>query len=220
MPAAIVEVGAKRAFASAVDWPGWTRAGRDENGALEALSAYRSRYEPIAAAAGLVLPGPISPDAWAVTERLVGSAGTDFGAPGASAQGDRRPTSGEEAARFAAILGAAWEAFDRIAGAAPEVLRKGPRGGGRDRTAIVRHVLESDFGYYARRLGVRVKIPALDDRVAVAEGRAAMLSALRQPSDGAVLTERGWTQRFAARYITWHVLDHAWEIEDRAERPG
>ncbi|MBM4416857.1 MAG: hypothetical protein FJ033_00860 [Chloroflexi bacterium] len=217
---AIVEVGAKRAFASAVDWPGWTRAGRDEQGALEALAAYRSRYEPIAAAAGLALPGPISPDRWEVSERLAGAAGTDFGAPGASAEGDRRPTSRDEAARFAAILAAAWEAFDRISDAASETLRKGPRGGGRDRTAVVQHVLECDVGYYARRLGIRVKIPALDDRIAISEARAAMLSVLRQPSDGAPVAERGWSQRFAARYITWHVLDHAWEIEDRTERPG
>jgi len=25
-----------------------------------------------------------------------------------------------------------------------------------------------------------------------------------------------WTVRYAARRIAWHVLDHAWEMQDRA----
>jgi len=39
----VVEGGAKRVFASAVDWPGWARSGRDEAAALEALLAYAPR---------------------------------------------------------------------------------------------------------------------------------------------------------------------------------
>ena len=26
-----------------------------------------------------------------------------------------------------------------------------------------------------------------------------------------------WPARYAARRIAWHVLDHAWEIEDRSD---
>jgi len=26
-----------------------------------------------------------------------------------------------------------------------------------------------------------------------------------------------WPARYAARRIVWHVLDHAWEIEDKSE---
>jgi hypothetical protein len=26
----------------------------------------------------------------------------------------------------------------------------------------------------------------------------------------------GWPPRYAARRIAWHVLDHAWEIEDKS----
>ena len=29
--------------------------------------------------------------------------------------------------------------------------------------------------------------------------------------------EKGWLPRYAARRIAWHVLDHAWEIEDKSE---
>src|SRR5260370_16412113 len=35
-----LEVGRKRVFASALDWPGWTRAGKDEKLGIEALLAY------------------------------------------------------------------------------------------------------------------------------------------------------------------------------------
>src|SRR5260370_34567783 len=39
-----LEVGRKRVFASALDWPGWTRAGKDEKLAIEARPAYLPRY--------------------------------------------------------------------------------------------------------------------------------------------------------------------------------
>ena len=38
------EIGLKRAFRWAVDWPGWCRAGRDGERALEAFVAAASRY--------------------------------------------------------------------------------------------------------------------------------------------------------------------------------
>jgi hypothetical protein len=49
--------------------------------------------------------------------------------------------------------------------------------------------------------------------------RADILHILRQPSDGSPIAGRRWPPRYAARRIAWHVLDHAWEIEDRSE-PG
>jgi hypothetical protein len=39
-----VEAGKKKVFAGALDWPGWTRGGRDEHEALAALGAYAPRY--------------------------------------------------------------------------------------------------------------------------------------------------------------------------------
>jgi hypothetical protein len=48
--------------------------------------------------------------------------------------------------------------------------------------------------------------------------RAAMLAVLRGPSDGSPLAGRKWTQRYAARRIAWHALDHAWEIQDRSAK--
>jgi hypothetical protein len=37
------------------------------------------------------------------------------------------------------------------------------------------------------------------------------------PSDGSPVTPGGWTTRYAARRIAWHVLEHAWEMQDRAD---
>lgn len=36
---------------------------------------------------------------------------------------------------------------------------------------------------------------------------------------GAPVVEKGWPPRYAARRIAWHVLDHAWQIEDRSGPP-
>jgi hypothetical protein len=113
-------------------------------------------------------------------------------------------------------VAAAWTRFEAVAAAAPEALRKGPRGGGRDTSKIVAHVLEADWSY-AKEIGVRVRQPSPGDLDAVAALRAAMLEVLRRPSDGSSLAGRTWTARYAAHRIAWHALDHAWEIEDRSD---
>jgi hypothetical protein len=46
--AVCLEVTPKQAVASALDWPGWCRAGRDEQAALEALADYATRQVAIA----------------------------------------------------------------------------------------------------------------------------------------------------------------------------
>ncbi len=192
-------------FASALDWPGWSRSGRDEAAALAALTAAAPRYVVVAAEAGLPFDMRSSLE---VVERLAGGSTTDFGAPEVVAEGDRRPLTAPEAERLAALVDAAWRVFDRVAAAAPAQLRKGPRGGGRDRDAIVAHVVEAEARYYSRKLGLRV-FPQDDYR-------SAILDVLRSGRSGAPLAERGWPARYAARRIAWHALDHAWEIEDRS----
>ncbi|HKS99518.1 MAG TPA: hypothetical protein VJT31_08320, partial [Rugosimonospora sp.] len=101
----------------------------------------------------------------------------------------------------------------RVVAGAPAELRKGPRGGGRDRDRIVEHVLGAEPGY-GRMLGL--KFPAAPDLVAAAESRELILAALRKPSDGSPMRLRGWPPRYAAHRIAWHALDHAWEIQDRS----
>ena len=39
-----LEIGKKRTFAGAIDWPGWCRSGSDEESALQALFDYGPRY--------------------------------------------------------------------------------------------------------------------------------------------------------------------------------
>jgi hypothetical protein len=77
------------------------------------------------------------------------------------------------------------------------------------------HVLAAEVAY-ARKLGVKHRQPARDDAPAIAALRDDIVTALRAPSDGTPLVPKGWPPRYAARRIAWHVLDHAWEMEDRS----
>lgn len=205
-----LEAGTKRVFACSLRWPGWCRSGRDEAAAIEALGTYADRYAEVAVRAGLDFPTEPTLD---VVDRIRGSGETDFGAPGAIPEADLEPLTGDEAKRQAALVAAAWELFADVVAAAPAELRKGPRGGGRDRDQVVEHVHESERAY-ARTIGVRYT-PTM---FAEPGGLAAMRGAIpvvrdeRQPD----ISGKGWPRRYAARRIAWHVLDHAWEIEDKS----
>jgi len=208
-----LEVTPRRVFASAVDWPGWCRSGKDEAGALEALAAAGPRYAAVAARAHVAFK-PVPGSGFKVAERLPGSATTDFGAPGGIAEGEATPLSGADADRVEALLRACWEVFDEVVGGAPAELRKGPRGGGRDRDKIAAHVIDAE-GAYAPKIGIRLKPPKPNDRKAVADWRDALVSGLRAKPEESAGASKRWPPRYAARRIAWHALDHAWEIEDR-----
>jgi hypothetical protein len=208
-----IEATGKKAFAAALEWPGWVRAGKTEDAAIEALLAYADRFRPIAKRAKLELGDSFDVD---VVERLDGGSGTEFGVPSRIFEADTRRVIGTEAERLASIVEASWTTFDRVAAGAPAELRKGPRGGGRDRDKMVGHVMGAD-GAYAREIGLKAKELELGDRAEYLALRRAMLDVLRQPSDGKPLAGRKWTQRYAARRIAWHAIDHAWEMEDRSE---
>jgi hypothetical protein len=208
-----LELGTKRVFASAADWPGWCRQGKTEELALEALAEYAPRYAPLAHDAGLTFPG--GPPDLNVVERLAGSASTEFGVPGTAAEAEGKELSRAEIARRSALLSACWAYLDRVVGSAPAELRKGPRGGGRDRDAIFQHVVSSECAY-SPRIGVKLVEPAPGDRAAVAEARRRLLAALREPADPGAGAKR-WSAGYFTRRAAWHALDHAWEIEDRVE---
>ena len=210
-----LETTPKKAFASALEWPGLSRAGRDEAAALAALAASAGRFAIVAGEAGLAF-GPVAAGDIEIVERLPGTATTAFGAPDIVFALDARPADPAEGRRLAALVRAAWVILDRVAAAAPAELRKGPRGGGRDRDAIVAHVVGAEHSY-ARSVGVRLPEPDPRDRDAVAGLRAAIAAVLARPTDGGPIPGGRWPARYAARRIAWHVLDHAWEIEDRAE---
>ena len=207
----VVEVGRKRTFASALDWPGWSRCGRTEADALDALSAYRARYAIVVDAAG-VRGLPTRPT-FEVIETLAGDATTDFGAPGAVAAVECEPVDAATARRLAALLEASWAAFDAQVAMSPASLRKGPRGGGRDRDAMVEHVGNAEAAY-SRTFGVAT--PTKGGPTTPEAVRAAILERI-VPGDGTPPTPKGWPLRYAVRRATWHVLDHLWEMQDRID---
>jgi hypothetical protein len=218
--AVCLEVTPKQAIASALEWPGWCRAGRDEGAALEALASYAGRYAPVAAHAGAGFPATV---AFEVVERVPGGPATAFAAPECgrpfpqiTAEAERAEVAPAAARRLAGLVSAAWAAFDQIAAASPAELRKGPRGGGRDRDQIIGHVIGADTAY-ARKLGVKHEQPATGDTAATALLREAIAAVLGAPSNGSPVVPGGWTPRYTARWIAWHVLEHAWEMQDRAD---
>ena len=211
-----LETSKRWTFVCALDWPGWCRAGKDEALALEAFAAAAPRYRHVAKVAGVAFPADLDVE---IVERLEGNAGTEFGVPSLNAAADHRAIDATEAGRLAALVEASWTVFEATVAGAPLELRKGPRGGGRDRDKIAGHVVEAD-GAYAREMGLKIPSPATDDRAAVSEMRARMLDVLRTRSHAEPIAGRRWTHAYAARRIAWHALDHAWEIEDRTEPPG
>ena len=214
VPSKIIEVAEewspKKVFVWALEWPGWCRSGRDPQSALDALALAAGRYAGAARRAGVAFP--IDGAEFVTVTRVEGDGGTAFGVPSVITDYDRRPVRAAEARKIAALIASSWAIFDEVAANAPENLRKGPRGGGRDTSRVVTHVEEADHAY-AREIGLKVKPP--HDRETVEGTRKATVDALGRPSDGSPLGGRKWPQRYAARRIAWHALDHAWEIEDR-----
>jgi hypothetical protein len=215
---AYLEVGAKRVFAGALDWPGWCRSGRDEDAALESLVAYAPRYQRALRGTRLGFP-PAQDVTLRVVERLTGGATTDFGAPGEAPSVDAGPVDDAELRRLTALLRACWRAFDAaVESGSGRRLAKGPRGGGRELTKIVEHVATADLGY----LGSLGWKPVGDDDCGDLErARRAIVPGIAASARGEIpkTGPRGglrWTARYFVRRSAWHVLDHAWEIEDRA----
>jgi hypothetical protein len=210
-----LELGAKRVFACALDWPGWCRSGKTEDDALATLAAAAPRYADVARDAGLSFPDMEVGD-FAVVERLPGSATTDFGVPEKAAEADARPLDPKEAERLAKLVAASWTVLDRVVAAAPPSLRKGPRGGGRDRDAVFAHVEGAENGY-SRKIGVRMPEVKPENTEALAALRAGILAVIKSGVEPET-QGKPWLLRYAARRIAWHALDHAWEIEDRSEQ--
>ena len=218
------ESGKERTFASALGWPGWTRGGRDEAAALGELLAYGARYRQAIRSARLGFRKPSDLAEFVVTERLTGTATTDFGAPDRAPSIDSQPLNGDELERLVGLLHACWQQLElSVEAAQGKSLRRGPRGGGRTVERIVDHVVEGHYGYL-RNIYCRERHEKSNDF-------AAMVRAVRD-ADARALTfaisdempERGprggalWKPRYFVRRSAWHILDHAWEIEDRLEK--
>lgn len=218
-----IETGRNRTVAAAVDWPGWSRGGRDESSALQALFEYAPRYARVLRSSGLEFCIPESVSELAVVERVKGNATTDMDAPAIGASSDALRVDPADVERLQAILRACWRAFDAAARkAAGKELRKGPRGGGRDLDRMIRHVVGADEAYLG---AVGWKVAAKDEedpRQMLARTRKAIRAGLVASASGMIapLGPRGgkrWSPRYFVRRVAYHVLDHTWEIEDRIQ---
>jgi hypothetical protein len=216
-----LEIGQKKVFAAAVDWPGWCRHGRDEAAAMQALLEAGPRYARMLQPAAVAFRVPGSAAAFHVVERVQGNATTDFGAPDMLISSDSEPIDATELKRLKTLLKAYWLAFDAaVATAVGQELRKGPRGGGRDLAGIIEHVMGADASYL-RTLGWKfAEDKGEDTEQKLSRLREEILNGLETAAAGQ-LPEKGprggkrWPPRYFVRRLAWHVIDHTWEIEDR-----
>ena len=207
----VIESGTKKSFASALDWPGWSRSGKSDDKAIATLITYGDRYRKVASRAGATgIDNLIA--SHEVVERIAGTGATDFGVPDKVAAADHEWMSADDCDRHIAILQACWDEFDAIAAQVSEELQNGPRGGGRDRSAIVEHTLGADRGY-ARRIGVMTPAYLIETPAGLVVHREEVVAAIRQQNTERTGTK--WPLRYFIRRAAWHLLDHAWEMEDK-----
>jgi len=206
----------KRSVAFGVDWPGWSRGARSAELALEMLESYRERYRPVAGLAGMArefdAAGPLQ-----IAEDKVGTGSTDFWgisfSPSATEQG---PMGEAEFERAITILQACWAFFDGVAARVSPEMRKGPRGGGRDRDRIIRHTIRTESEDFAKQVGLRIPEEAALTPGGLRSHRETYVAAMRAYNAGEVKRRmRSWTLPFLIRHSAFHTLDHAWEMEDK-----
>jgi hypothetical protein len=207
----------KRAVAFSLDWPGWNRGAKSAELALETLESYRARYRPVADLAGMAsefdAAGPLE-----VVEDRVGTGMTDFYGLSfsTSATEQAAPMSEADLERRIVLLRACWEFFDRVAARVSPEMRKGPRGGGRDRDRIVRHVIRNESEEFAKQVGLRIPEEGALSPDGLRQYRTDYIAALRACHAGEVERRpRAWTLQFLIRHSAYHTLDHAWEMEDK-----
>ena len=206
----------KRSVAFGLDWAGWSRGAKSAELALETLEAYRERYRPIAELAGMVrefdAAGPLE-----VVEDRVGPGSTDFWgisfAPSATEHG---PMDEAALERGITLLRACWAFFDEVAARVSPEMRKGPRGGGRDRDMIIRHTVRTESEDFAKQVGLRIPERAALTPDGLRQHRADYVAAMRAYNAGEVTRRmRSWTLPFLIRHSAFHTLDHAWEMQDK-----
>ncbi len=203
----------KKFVAFAIDWPGWSRGAKIADGAVETLETYRERYRPVAIGPGLATssrrPGP-----WMSSRTRSDTLDRLLGHLLLASARRARPMTEDELERKIALLRACWAYFDRSPARVSAEMRKGPRGGGRDRDRIIRHTIRTESEDFAKQVGLRIPEGARAGRPAgVSRG-------LRRGDPGDERGEvekrmRSWTLPFLIRHSAYHTMDHAWEMEDK-----
>jgi hypothetical protein len=211
----ILELGEKRkVVAGATDWPGLDRWGTSEDNAIEKLRSYVPRYASVAERAGMSRAFDQARDI-EVIERVPGSSSTDFwGVAHVPSQVEREVLSPAELETRLDLVRAAWACFDDVAARVSPELRPGSRSGGRSRDQIIGHVYATEPDQFSRKVEVRTPIDVVLTPAGLATHRQHYLDAIRAyNADGK--PARTWPIQFLVRRTAHHVMDHAWEMEDR-----
>ena len=212
----LLEIGpkGKRIVAAAMDWPGLERWGLTERDAVDRLRAYVPRYAPVAERLGLrsELERGVTPH---IVERTPGNTSTDWwGVAHVPSVTEAEPLTDDELERRIGLMQAAWDHFDDASEPVSAPLIKGPRGGGRERDQIVRHVYASERHNWWRKVGIREDDEARLTPKQLAALRRRYVAAIREyHAEGR--PARRWPLRFLIRRTAQHAMDHAWELEDR-----
>jgi hypothetical protein len=211
----ILEIGKKRkVVAGAMDWPGLDRWGTSEEDALEKLSSYLPRYAGVAERAGMARAFGRAGDL-EVVERVLGSSSTDFwGIAHVPSRIERDVLSPTELERRLDLLQTCWAYFDAVAARISDELRPGPRSAGRSHDQIVRHVYCSEPEQFSRKVEIRTPLEVVLTPKGLATHRQEYLDAIRAYNADAKAA-RTWPIQFLVRRTAHHVMDHAWEMEDR-----
>jgi hypothetical protein len=206
----------KKSVAIAIDWAGWSRGAKTPEIALETLESYRDRYRPIAGLAGMErefdAAGPLE-----IVEDKVGTGSTDFWGISfspSSTEGD--PMDEARLERGVTQLRASWAFFDAVAARVSPEMQKGPRGGGRERDEIIRHVFRVESLDFAAKVGLQMPDGPILAGDALRQYREDYVAGMRAYNAGEINRRmRSWTLPFLIRHSAFHTLDHAWEMEDK-----
>ena len=152
-----------------------------------------------------------------IVEDRIGPGSTDFwGISFSASSTEHGPLTDAEFERAVTLLRACWTYFDGVAERVSPEMRKGPRGGGRDRDRIIRHTIRTESEDFAKQVGLRIPQEAALTPEGLRKHRAEYVAAMRAYNAGqAERRMRSWTLPFLIRHSAFHTLDHAWEMEDK-----
>jgi len=203
----------KRVVAVAIDWPGLSRGSKTEEDAIATAVRYIPRYAPVAELAGMAAEFAQVSGSEVVAE-YTGTGSTDFwGISFGSSDIDRAPISDDELERHLTLMQAAWAFFDQTRARVSAEMRKGPRGGGKDRDQIVRHTVFAELDM-SKNVGVRPEWEGLLEDERLAAYRNEYVAAMRQYHAEGKTTGKT-PLRHLIRHTAFHTLDHTWEMEDK-----
>jgi hypothetical protein len=151
-----------------------------------------------------------------IVEDRVGPGSTDFwGISFAASSTEHGPMTEAEFDRAITQLRACWAFFDSVAARVSPEMRKGPRGGGRDRDRIISHTIRQESENFATGVGLKIPEEGAMTPDGLREYREAYVEAMRAYNAGEGRRMRSWTLPFLIRHSAFHTLDHAWEMEDK-----